>query len=172
MSTPSDLPSRSAAPAAVAGGCEIVLQNPCRYAEAGARRHRDWLTSLVAHLAPAASSFVVRFTSDREMRRLNATYRHQDKSTDVLSFPDDPREHLGDVVIAVPTARRQAAERGCDIESSHDTERELRVLMLHGILHCLGYDHETDSGTMERLERRLRKEWITEVVVDQSLDRR
>ena len=135
-------------------GCEILLQNPCRYAEAGARRHRPWLTPLVADLAPAAESFVVRFVSDREMRRLNAAYRQRQGTTDVLSFADEDGSHLGDVVIAVPTARRQAAKR------RHGVERELRVLMLHGLLHCLGYDHETDDGSMERLEQRLRRRWI------------
>ncbi len=135
------------------GTCEILLQNPCRYAEAGARCHRPWLAPLVADLAPAAESLVVRFVSDREMRRLNATYRQRQGPTDVLSFPDDGG-HLGDVVIAVPTARRQASARG------HGVERELRVLMLHGLLHCLGHDHENDGGAMERLERRLRRRWI------------
>ena len=52
------------------------------------------------------------------------------------------------------TARRQAVERG------EDVERELRTLLLHGVLHCLGYDHETDDGTMERLERKLRRRWL------------
>lgn len=113
---------------------------------------------MVAELAPSAASFVVRFTSDREIRRLNAQYRHIDKATDVLSFPDDPEDHLGDVVISVPTARRQAAVRVG--EGAAGAARELRVLMLHGLLHCLGYDHETDDGAMERLEARLRRRWI------------
>ena len=69
--------------------------------------------------------------------------------------PDGSR-HLGDVLISVPTARRQAEDRG------HPAERELKVLLLHGLLHCLGYDHETDQGEMERLERRLRRAWIGE----------
>lgn len=164
LSTESELPSSADEPPdprrTPARRCEIVLQNPCRYPEAGARRHRAWLEPLVASLAPAAASFGVRFVSDREMRRLNAAYRQRDHTTDVLSFPDDGspadegEEHLGDVVISVPTARHQAAARG------HRAERELRLLMLHGLLHCLGHDHETDDGTMERLERRLRARWI------------
>ena len=139
---------------------DLSLDNPCRYAEVRRRRLRPWLTELLGELAPEAASFAVRFTSDREMRRLNRDFRGKDKATDVLSFPGDgaPRNHdglhLGDVVIAVPTARRQAAERGDDVE------RELRTLLLHGVLHCLGYDHETDDGTMERLERRLRRRWV------------
>jgi probable rRNA maturation factor len=71
----------------------------------------------------------------------------------VLSFPGE-EGHLGDILISVPTARRQAAEAG------HGAERELRTLLLHGVLHCLGHDHETDGGEMERLERRLRKAWL------------
>ena len=62
--------------------------------------------------------------------------------------------HLGDVLISVPVARRQAGEAG------HAVERELQILLLHGVLHCLGYDHETDQGQMARLERRLRRAWI------------
>ena len=60
---------------------------------------------------------------------------------------------MGDILISVPTARRQAAEAG------HPVEREIRILLLHGLLHCMGYDHETDDGAMERLERKLRRVW-------------
>lgn len=148
---------------------EIDLLNPNRYAPLGTRRLRPWLRAVVASLAPAADSLAVRFVSDREMRRLNRRYRRRDRPTDVLSFAGDladggdlPRvpgmpRHLGDVVVSIPTARRQAAARG------HGVERELRLLLLHGVLHCLGYDHETDGGTMARLERRLRKRLIDDV---------
>ncbi|MEL7059335.1 MAG: rRNA maturation RNase YbeY [Acidobacteriota bacterium] len=130
------------------------------------RELRPWLTRLVVELAPGVSSFTARFVSDVEMRRLNGAYRDKPRPTDVLSFvgdlvegddafptPDLPR-HLGDVVISVPTARRQAAAHG------HPLPTELRVLLLHGVLHCLGYDHETDDGEMESLERDLRQRWI------------
>lgn len=136
---------------------EIVLDNPYRYREAGARRVRPWLARLVAELAPGAASLGVRFTGDREIRRVNRDYRGRDVATDVLSFPggDGPEgRHLGDLVISVPAARRQAAAAG------HAVERELAMLLLHGVLHCLGHDHETDRGEMERLERRLRRRWI------------
>jgi probable rRNA maturation factor len=141
------------APASV----ELQLANPCGYGEVRRRELRPWLSALVGELAPEARSFAVRFASDREVRRLNRGFRGKDRPTDVLSFPggETPEgRHLGDVVIAVPTARRQAAEQG------HAVERELRTLLLHGVLHCLGYDHETDDGTMERLERRLRRRWL------------
>lgn len=132
---------------------EVVLQNPCRYPESGARKHRSWLERFLHEMAPEAESFAVRFTSDREMRRLNRDFRDKDRPTDVLSFPGEDG-HLGDVAISVPVARRQAEAAG------HSAERELRVLMLHGVLHCLGYDHETDRGEMDRLESRLRREWL------------
>lgn len=134
---------------------EIVLQNPNRYPEASARRLRPWLERLVATLAPEAESLGIRFAGDREVRRLNRTYRSKDRPTDVLSFPGEDG-HLGDILISVPVARRQAAAAG------HAVERELQVLLLHGLLHCLGHDHETDGGEMERLERRLRRTWIRE----------
>jgi probable rRNA maturation factor len=141
------------------GGCEIVLLNPNHYPETGTRRLRPWLARLVAALAPEAKSLGVRFVGDREMRRTNRQFRGKDRTTDVLSFPGDSGDsgeggHLGDILISVPTARRQGAEAG------HGVDRELKTLLLHGVLHCLGHDHETDQGEMERLERRLRRTWI------------
>ena len=175
--TLSSEPPRTAAPPAdrqAGSRCEIQLQNPCRYPESGARRVRPWIEPVVGDLTPRAGSLAVRFVSDREMRRLNATYRRRDEPTDVLSFPGDLDAgsnlgamfhldeilplgevlHLGDVVVSVPTARRQARRLG------HSVERELRVLVLHGVLHCLGHDHETDGGEMEELEQRLRWRYI------------
>lgn len=136
---------------------EIVLLNPNHYPEAGARRLLPWLAPLVAALAPAAEGLGVRFVGDRAMRLTNRQFRGKDKTTDVLSFPGDSggeEGYLGDILISVPTARRQAAAAG------HGIDRELKTLLLHGILHCLGYDHEADHGEMERLERRLRKKWL------------
>lgn len=137
---------------------EIILQNPSRYPEVRARRLRPWLGRLLAAVAPAAEGLGVRFCGDREMRRVNRELRQQDKATDVLSFPGEDG-YLGDILIAVPVARRQAAEAG---HGGHTVERELKTLLLHGVLHCLGYDHETDQGEMERLERRLRRTWLRE----------
>ena len=136
---------------------DLALHNPRGYSEARLRQLRPWLTALLRELAPDAGSLGVRFVSDREMRRLNGRYRGKDYATDVLSFPGGAAgegRHLGDVAIAVPTARRQAAAAG------HGAERELRLLLLHGVLHCLGHDHESDGGEMERLERRLRRRWL------------
>jgi probable rRNA maturation factor len=97
----------------------------------------------------------VLLTTDATMRRLNRQFRALDKPTDVLSFPAEAlikkREKIaGDLAISVPTARRQAAACG------HSLSTELKVLMLHGLLHLAGYDHETDTGQMARRERRLR----------------
>jgi probable rRNA maturation factor len=95
------------------------------------------------------------------MRRANRTWRGKDKTTDVLSFPGE-EGHLGDILISVPEARRQTAAAG------HPVERELKVLLLHGVLHCLGYDHEADQGEMERLERRLRRKWLRRDLFEDS----
>ena len=109
---------------------------------------------LLAELAADAVTFNLRLVADGEMRELNRRYRKIDAATDVLSFPgeDTPEgRHLGDVVISVETA---ASRDGTPLE------RELKVLTLHGILHCLGYDHETDDGEMEALEARLRARFL------------
>jgi len=153
------------------GGWDIVLQNPNRYPEAAARRLRPWLEEVLANLPslPAAvgeeeRSLGIRFAGDREVRRVNRTFRGKDKPTDVLSFPGAPEDngHLGDILISLPTARRQAKAVGQPVE------RELKVLLLHGILHCMGYDHETDDGTMERLEKRLRRRFLGRFLPDKE----
>ena len=136
----------------------LHLENPNRYREAGARQLRPWLEELVAELVDDSSAtLTVRFVGDREMRRLNRNFRSKDRTTDVLTFPGESTvegAHLGDIAISVPAARRQASERG------HSSRRELEVLLLHGLLHCLGYDHECDDGEMEQLELGLRRRWV------------
>ncbi|HXU32639.1 MAG TPA: rRNA maturation RNase YbeY [Thermoanaerobaculia bacterium] len=135
---------------------EIAILNPNRYPEAAVRHLRPWLERLLDEIAPEATSFGVRFAGDRELRRANRDYRGKDYATDVLSFPGEEGDgHLGDVLISVPRARHQALEAG------HGPEREVEILLLHGVLHCLGHDHETDDGAMERLERRLRKKFLS-----------
>jgi len=94
--------------------------------------------------------------SDAEMRRLNASWRGKDRPTDVLSFAQGegdggaPPDLLGDVVISVDTARRQAAERG------EPLGREAERLLIHGVLHLLGYDHERSATEARRMQRRER----------------
>jgi probable rRNA maturation factor len=89
-------------------------------------------------------------TSDSEIQRLNREFRHKDTPTDVLSFPAAAPEAGGDIAISLQTARRQAAEAG------HELLTEVKVLILHGMLHLAGHDHESDHGQMLRLEQRLR----------------
>lgn len=94
----------------------------------------------------------VLLTSSAEMRRLNSRYRKKKMPTDVLSFPALKGNGLaGDIAISLDIARRNARER------NEKLEQEVRVLILHGLLHLAGYDHETDDGVMEREEQRLRK---------------
>ena len=95
----------------------------------------------------------IALATDAHVRALNRRYRRKDKPTDVLSFPASIDGQLGDVVIATGVARRQAREAG------HSYDTELRVLALHGLLHLLGYDHESaaDRGRMARLEAKLRR---------------
>jgi probable rRNA maturation factor len=116
------------------------------------------LAAWLERVAPARASGVVTvaFVTDARMRQLNRAFRRTDRPTDVLSFPssDAPArrgEPLGDIVIAAGVARRQAAEAG------HGIGVESRLLALHGLLHLMGYDHETDDGQMARVERRLRR---------------
>ena len=136
---------------------DLVLQNAASYPEVDAPRLRRWLADLVGALAPEAASLGVRLCGDRSMREINRDFRGRDQVTDVLSFPGGPSiegGHLGDVAVCVPQAKRQAAESG------ERLERELRTLLLHGVLHCLGHDHEKDHGEMDRLERKLRRRWL------------
>jgi probable rRNA maturation factor len=117
--------------------------------------------------------FSLCFVDDNAVRSLNRAYRGQDKSTDVLSFPwNEPgrpvsppalpharrnahngaADFLGEVVISAPAARRNAAAEG------HSVLNEIRWLILHGVLHLLGYDHERDKGEMVALELALREQ--------------
>ncbi len=113
----------------------------------GARVFAKRLESDVA----GGRAFIGLITSDRELRRLNRDFRKQDYATDVLSFPSETRAgFLGEIAISFERARQQAAEH------AHAVEREVEILMLHGVLHLLGMDHETDGGRMSRAERRWR----------------
>ena len=142
------------------------------------RRRRVDVSRLTRVLRGAAEALSVRgevalvLAGDAAVRKLNHRYRGKDKATDVLSFPGPCHEHaagppsarrdecaacvgqapgLGDIVISVDTAAANAKRLGRTLP------QELGVLALHGFLHVLGYDHETDDGTMDRLERRLRR---------------
>jgi probable rRNA maturation factor len=92
--------------------------------------------------------FHCRVTNDAELQQLNAQFLGKDYPTDVLSFPSE-----NDIAISLQRARAQAREW------KHSTEDELRILMLHGVLHLLGMDHESDTGQMKRTELRWRKKF-------------
>ena len=98
--------------------------------------------------------FAVLITGDAELRRLNRQFRGLDVPTDVLSFPAEPlpgpSPSIGDIAISLARARAQARQFG------HSLLQEIQILMLHGVLHLCGYDHETDSGAMARAEKRCR----------------
>lgn len=100
--------------------------------------------------------FTVAFVGDTRMKQLNEMFRGKDATTDVLSFPHEPdefdpdKDNLGDIVISVEQAARQAEEIGMLLDG------EIKQLILHGVLHLCGYDHETDSGEMNSKELELR----------------
>jgi probable rRNA maturation factor len=103
----------------------------------------------------ADDAVTVCLVSDAAIARLNRRYRGKPGPTDVLSFPSRPRRraeaYAGDIAISPSAARRNARRL------ARTLPRELRVLILHGMLHLAGYDHETDRGEMDRIERRLRR---------------
>ncbi|MHB9033559.1 MAG: rRNA maturation RNase YbeY [Anaerolineae bacterium] len=109
-----------------------------------------WLAAVLAQFGCQASTgLTCVITDDAQIRELNRQYRQTDEPTDVLSFsanegeafitPDDQPPYLGDIIISLPTAQRQAADVG------HPLEKELALLAVHGCLHLLGYDHAEEE---------------------------
>ncbi|HKZ31177.1 MAG TPA: rRNA maturation RNase YbeY [Vicinamibacteria bacterium] len=134
-----------------ADGLSVVLLNRQRSRSVSPPRLRRVLRAAAQALRVRGELALV-LAGDGLLRRLNRDYRGEDEATDVLSFPGGGGEAgLGDVVISVARAERNARGLGRTLA------QELEVLALHGFLHVLGYDHETDDGTMERLEGRLRR---------------
>jgi probable rRNA maturation factor len=127
----------------------------------------EFLSCVRDALGLAQTDVTICLVSDAEIARMNEAYRKKKGPTDVLSFPALARrkpvalrplaggakleKYLGDIAISPATARRYAKKNGRRLPG------ELRILILHGVLHLLGYDHETDSGEMTRVENRLRK---------------
>jgi probable rRNA maturation factor len=105
----------------------------------------------------APESVTIELISDETMARLNESFRKKQGPTDVLSFPSNGArpaqgaEYIGDIAISPETARRNARR------FSRSFPIEMRILILHGMIHLAGFDHECDNGEMDRLERRLRK---------------
>ena len=147
-----------------------MILNQQRAVRLTRRPLEKFLHRLQRELGLQEAGVTIALVSDAEIARMNETFRKKKGPTDVLSFPAAGRrrpqrpvseggsfkrrragEFLGDIAIAPATARRYARKHGRTLPA------ELRVLVLHGVLHLLGYDHETDRGEMERVERKLRK---------------
>jgi probable rRNA maturation factor len=95
---------------------------------------------------------VIFVTSSEDMQKLNREYRRKNEPTDVLTFPSQSPKLLGDIAISVELAAANAAELG------HSAETEVKILILHGLLHLAGYDHESDNGDMKARETELRRQ--------------
>jgi probable rRNA maturation factor len=129
----------------------IILQKPVEGVS------EQSLSRFVTHARRAAGvqgQVNVLVTSNHELHELNRRFRGKDKPTDVLSFPSaaDGARFSGDIAISADIARASANQLG------HAPAQEIKILVLHGLLHLAGYDHETDNGTMARKEVRLRRE--------------
>jgi probable rRNA maturation factor len=121
-------------------------------------RWRAFAEKALRAIGREAEGATVAFVSDRAMRDLHGRFRGRKGTTDVLSFPAEQDEfekleglNLGDVVISLEQSARQAAEHGLEFDE------EVSQLILHGLLHLCGYDHEADEGEMNALELRLRR---------------
>ena len=104
----------------------------------------------LGHIENEITDVSIALVDDDAMKKLNRTYRHKNKTTDVLTFPGEG-SYAGDIVICVDQARRQS------VTEKHSLATEVRYLILHGVLHALGYDHETDQGEMNELELEVRE---------------
>jgi probable rRNA maturation factor len=149
----------------------IEVVNRQRLARINARRVASLANAALDAIGRDGANLTVAFVRDRVMRELNSKFRGNDRATDVLSFPaEDERdgasgvhfigsgvsEHVGDIVVSTDTALRQANDAG------HSFAREVDELVIHGVLHLCGYDHETDRGQMNRLELKLRRKLLGE----------
>jgi probable rRNA maturation factor len=136
----------------------IEIVNRQRRRAVDSERWRKFGEKALRAIGVEGEGATLAFVSDRAIRDLNRRFRGRNAATDVLSFPNErdvfeqPSEvNLGDVLISVERAEAQASEHGLDFEE------ELAQLILHGLLHLCGYDHETDDGEMNALELRLRR---------------
>jgi probable rRNA maturation factor len=144
-----------------------MIVNRQRAVRLARRPLESFLRRVKSELGLQEAGLTVCLVSDAAIARMNETFRKKKGPTDVLSFPAltrrrpvqlrrgskmvKPGEYLGDIAISPATAQRYAKKYGRKPSS------ELQVLILHGVLHLLGYDHETDRGEMDRVERKLRK---------------
>ncbi len=133
----------------------IEIVNRQRKIKIDAKIFQDFAEKAITLIPEAiGKAVVIAFVSDRKMRKLNGTFRGKNLTTDVLSFPFEADEFnqdmLGDIAISLEQAARQAKENNLTFST------EIKQLILHGILHLCGYDHETDNGEMNSLEVQLR----------------
>jgi len=124
-----------------------------------AKRMRSLVNCVLDRTGFGECEIHILLTDDDEIRKINREYRRINHATDVLSFPDgdalpEGGVFLGQIVISLDHARKQAENEG------HDEIREIEELLIHGLLHLAGFDHETDSGHMDSLELSLRKECL------------
>jgi probable rRNA maturation factor len=135
----------------------LSVRNLQRRHPVDSKELRSFLRDVAASTDARGKAVTVALVGDERIQALNRDFRGYDKPTDVLAFMSgdvvEPNGtlYLGDIVISVETANRQARRRGSELR------RELKVLTLHGFLHLLGYDHATDDGEMRRIEYRLRR---------------
>jgi probable rRNA maturation factor len=136
----------------------IEIINRQRRRKINAKEWRAFGEDALGAIQTNKTDVTIAFVSDEAIRKLNRQFRGKNYPTDVLSFPSaaeafetENRSHLGEVVISTQRATAQAKENGLSFST------EIRQLILHGMLHLCGYDHETDKGEMNRLELRLRK---------------
>ena len=130
---------------------DYVILNKQRKHAVDLSELRKFVSMLVQELDIGNRSFAVVFITDAAMRDYNRAYRGYDKPTDVLSFPGDAG-YLGDVLISSETAYNQARK-----SVTLRFQTNIHRLIVHGLLHLMGYDHETDNGEMRAIERRLRR---------------
>src|ERR1041385_5345704 len=129
----------------------IEVVNRQRRLGIDAKRWSTLAEKALSAIGKSESSATIAFVSDKRIREFNRQFRGVDKATDVLSFPAEEEFNLGDVAVSVDTAAVQAKENGLTFDD------EIAQLILHGLLHLCGYDHETDNGEMNRLEIELRR---------------
>jgi probable rRNA maturation factor len=135
----------------MAAARDYVILNKQRKHAVDLSELRKFVSRLVQELDIGSRSFAVVFITDVAMRDYNRTYRGYDKPTDVLSFRGDAG-YLGDILISSETAYNQARK-----SVTLRFQTNIHRLIVHGLLHLMGYDHETDNGEMRAIERRLRR---------------
>ena len=144
----------------------IEVVNRQRLARVDRNRLAELANETLSALGRANAEVTLVLVRDPAIRKLHRRFRGKDAATDVLSFPASDQlekgaavvehDNLGDVVISTDTAVKQARDAGLSLE------RELSELVIHGVLHLCGYDHENDNGKMNRVELRLRRKLLDE----------